>query len=217
RPKRHRSRRLRPRSHLQSNVPHGRRGRAGRRVRRRNRSGEGAGADDVSHTDLILGFEVLRSCSGSRMGGKERPQRRSGLHASARHRRISAGDDLRSADRDHGQVTAQAASEEIDDVEISRASDEAPEPDDDADADGAGAGADTDGAGAGADADGAGGGADAAGGESDSGGAGPNRDGTETSADEADTAADADGSTPAAVDAEAEGGEPGAGSESDAA
>src|SRR5699024_9174014 len=118
-----------------------------------------------------------------------------------------------------GQVTAQAASEEIDDVEISRASDEAPEPDDDADADGAGAGAgaDADGAGAGADGDGAGGGADAAGGESDSGGAGPNRDGTETSADEADTAADADGSTPAAVDAEAEGGEPGAGSESDAA
>ena len=116
-----------------------------------------------------------------------------------------------------GQVTAQAASEEIDDVEITRASDEAPEPDDDADADGAGADADGAGAGAGADGDGAGAGADAAGGESDSGGAGPNRDGTETSADEADTAADADGSTPAAVDAEAEGGEPGAGSESDAA
>src|SRR5699024_5595018 len=52
-----------------------------------------------------------------------------------------------------GEVTAQAASEEIDDVEISRASDEAPEPDDDADADGAGAGADSAGAGVGAETD----------------------------------------------------------------
>ncbi|UZD63080.1 FN3 domain-containing metallophosphoesterase family protein [Brevibacterium sp. JSBI002] len=128
------------------------------------------------------------------------------------------------APADGERAEAQAASEQIDDVELRHAEAEEPAPDDDAEADaGSGAGAAADGsdaesdagAGAGAEADGpdagseAGAGveADGAGEDADAGAAGAGADGSES---------DSDGSDDGAVSADTDGGTNATGSNADA-